>query len=137
MRRALIFLHRWIGVALCVLFLLWFLSGIAMMYTDFPSVRPEDRLARPAALDPEQVRLSPAEAVARLGAAQKIAQFRLTPFLGRAAYRVRVGRGERIVYADTGEEQGRPDAAMIARAAGEWTGLPAGAARVEAVEAVD
>ena len=43
-KKGLIFLHRWMGVALSALFLLWFVSGIVMMYWDFPSVRAEDRL---------------------------------------------------------------------------------------------
>ena len=37
-KRSLIFVHRWLGVALCLIFLLWFPSGIGMMYWDFPSV---------------------------------------------------------------------------------------------------
>ena len=37
-KRAAIFVHRWLGVALCLFFLLWFPSGIGMMYWDFPSV---------------------------------------------------------------------------------------------------
>src|SRR3954470_22592991 len=36
--RVLLVVHRWLGVALCVLFLIWFPSGIGMMYWDFPSV---------------------------------------------------------------------------------------------------
>jgi hypothetical protein len=30
-KRSLIFIHRWLGVALCVLFLLWFPTGIVMI----------------------------------------------------------------------------------------------------------
>ena len=37
-KRCVIFVHRWLGVALCLFFLLWFPSGIGMMYWDFPSV---------------------------------------------------------------------------------------------------
>ena len=38
LKRSLILVHRWLGVALCLVFLLWFPSGIGMMYWDFPSV---------------------------------------------------------------------------------------------------
>ena len=38
LKRSLIFVHRWIGVALSVIFLLWFASGIVMMYWSFPDV---------------------------------------------------------------------------------------------------
>ena len=30
--RAIVFVHRWLGVALCLLVILWFASGIGMMY---------------------------------------------------------------------------------------------------------
>ncbi len=42
-KKLLIFLHRWTGVALSALFLMWFFSGIVMMYWDYPGVRAEDR----------------------------------------------------------------------------------------------
>jgi hypothetical protein len=29
--RSLILVHRWVGIAICVVFLLWFPSGIGMM----------------------------------------------------------------------------------------------------------
>ena len=45
-RKAAIFVHRWLGVALCLLFLLWFSSGVVMMYWGFPSVTAQDRLER-------------------------------------------------------------------------------------------
>ena len=38
LKRSAIFVHRWLGVALCVVFLLWFPSGIGMMYWDLPDV---------------------------------------------------------------------------------------------------
>jgi len=31
-RPALVRLHRWLGVPLCLLFLVWFPTGIVMMY---------------------------------------------------------------------------------------------------------
>ena len=46
LRRTLIVVHRWLGVVLCLIFLLWFPSGIGMMYWDFPSVGRADRLER-------------------------------------------------------------------------------------------
>jgi uncharacterized iron-regulated membrane protein len=38
-------LHRWIGIALALLMLLWTLSGIVMMYVSFPDTTREERLA--------------------------------------------------------------------------------------------
>jgi hypothetical protein len=136
--RALIFTHRWLGVALCVLFLVWFPSGIGMMYWTYPTVTAADRLERSPALDPATVRLSPAEAAAKLNIEQP-GQVRLNTFDGRPVYRFGGGRGGggRIVYADTGEEQGEISRLMVPRVAAAWTGQPADAARVEPVDEVD
>lgn len=67
LKRSLIVVHRWLGVALCLIFLLWFPSGLVMMYWDFPSISPGDRLERSPALDASQIRLSPAEAYEKIG----------------------------------------------------------------------
>src|SRR5262245_11009257 len=105
LKRAAILVHRWLGVALCVLFLLWFPSGIGMMYWDFPAVTAQDRLARSPALDASTIRVSPQDAFAKAGA-PPAAEIVLNSFDGRPAYRFRTRRGETIVYADTGEERG-------------------------------
>src|SRR5215472_11904463 len=65
--RFLIFFHRWVGIALCVVFLLWFPSGIGMMYWGFPGVSAEDRLDHSPKLDPARIVLSPEEAAEKAG----------------------------------------------------------------------
>src|SRR5471030_1332519 len=102
LKRSAIFVHRWLGVALCLFFLLWFPSGIGMMYWDFPSVTADDRLDRSAPLDPSTIHVSPAQAYAAVRQSQPPAQVRLNTFDGRPVYRFHVGRGESLVYADTG-----------------------------------
>jgi hypothetical protein len=57
--RLLLMLHRWVGVALCTLFLLWFPSGIGMMYWGMPAITVRDRLERWPTLDPSRIRVSP------------------------------------------------------------------------------
>src|SRR6059036_3477756 len=104
LKRFLIVVHRWVGVALCMLFLLWFPSGIGMMYWDFPEVTAQDRLARSPALDASALAISPSDALAK-GGAPPSAQIVLNTFDGRPAYRFRTRRGETVVYADTGERQ--------------------------------
>jgi hypothetical protein len=67
LKRAIIFVHRWLGVGLCSIFLLWFPSGIAMMYWDFPSVASADRMQRSPPLDAPRITVSPERAFAALG----------------------------------------------------------------------
>ena len=62
MLKLFIVLHPWLGVALCVLFLLWFPSGIGMMYWGMPAVTTQGRLNRMPALDAATIKLSPEEA---------------------------------------------------------------------------
>jgi len=121
MLRTLVFLHRWMGVGLALLFTLWFVSGIVMMYRDFPAVRAEDRLERSPALDASTIHFAP-EGPARLNS-----------FDGRPVYRY---RGGRTVYADTGEEQRAVDPQMAARIASAWT-KQAASATVETMQDVD
>ena len=136
-KRVAIFVHRWLGVTLCLVFLLWFPSGIGMMYWEYPSVSADDRLERSPGLDRSRILLSPAEAYATLDASRPPGQVRLNTFDGRPVYRFRAGRGESIVYTDTGEEQGEVSMDMVHRIASAWTSQPASAARVEPVDEVD
>jgi hypothetical protein len=141
--RFLIFLHRWVGIALCVVFLLWFPSGIGMMYWGFPGVTAEDRLDHSPKLDPANIMLSPEEAAEKAGVQANPGQVRLNTFDGRPVYRFggggRGGRGGggRIIYADTGEEQTEASLDMLDRIASAWTGRPVAEAIKTVVEEPD
>lgn len=45
LRRCLYLTHRWLGVAGCVLMLLWFVSGVVMLFVGYPKLTPQERLA--------------------------------------------------------------------------------------------
>ena len=137
MKRSVIFVHRWLGVAVCLFFLLWFPSGIGMMYWDFPSVTAADRLDRSAALDPSTIRLSPEDAYAVLNQTQAPAQARLNTFDGRPAYRFRTGGVESLVFADTGARRAEAPDALVERVASAWVGQPATAASLATLDEVD
>jgi hypothetical protein len=67
--RILIVLHRWLGVAFCLLFAMWFASGIVMHFVPFPALTEADRFAGMALIDLTNVRHTPAEARAASGVA--------------------------------------------------------------------
>ena len=136
-KRALIFVHRWLGIALCLLFLLWFPSGIGMMYFPMPSVTPAARFDRLPILQSSKVTISPGEAAEKLGVDPE--DLTLTSFDGRPAYRVGGGRGGDgpVLYADTGEEQGEVPTELVQRLASTWTGQPVSSASVEEITEVD
>ncbi len=136
-KRALIFVHRWLGIGLCLLFLLWFPSGIGMMYFPMPSVTPASRFERLPMLQASRVMVSPGEAAETLGVDAE--DLTLTSFDGRPAYRAGGGRGGGgpVLYADTGEEQGEVPTELVQRLASTWTGQPVSGASVEEVTEVD
>ena len=136
-KRTLIVVHRWLGVTLCVLFLLWFPSGIVMMYWQFPEVSARDRIDHAAPLYPSQIKLSVGEAFAKLDADPPPTSVRLTSFDGRPVYRFRNGPDQLALFADTGEEADQITPDLMLRSASRWTGQPASAARVEDVKEVD
>ena len=137
MKRAVIFLHRWLGVALCAIFLLWFPSGIGMMYWGYPTVTPADRLDRSPALDPATVLLTPEEAYATLGYEGSPDHVVLNTFDGRPVYRFGSFRGADVVFADTGGRLDAISAETAGRMASAWTGQPLADATVARVEEVD
>lgn len=95
--------HRWLGIATCVLFLLWFVSGIVMMYWRMPDLRATERQAKLPALHLAAVRLSPVEAWAKLKLSGAWSTATLTTIMGRPAYRFTQGPRKGVVFADNGE----------------------------------
>src|SRR5580698_2746565 len=62
--KALVVLHRWLGIGFCLLFAMWFASGIVMHFVPFPSLAEAARFAGLLPIDMSQVRHDPNEAVA-------------------------------------------------------------------------
>jgi PepSY-associated transmembrane protein len=102
LRKWLILTHRYAGVVLSVFVVLWFATGITMMYAGgMPRLTPEMRLEKLPSLDLARVRLTPAEA-AEAGLIEQPGRAVLLSIMGRPAYRF--GAGEpTTVFADTGE----------------------------------
>jgi hypothetical protein len=136
-KKTAILCHRWMGLAFCLLFAWWFVSGIFMMYWDYPAVSTADRLERAPVLDAAQLKLSPAEAYSKLDSDRSASSTRLESFDGRPAYFFRMGRGEAIVYADTGEQQDGFPPELNLKTAAAWSGQPASAAQLEEVTEPD
>ena len=137
LKRFVIFTHRWLGVPLCLVFLLWFPSGIVMMYWGFPSVTAGDRLKRSPVLDPTTIVVPPEDAYAKLELEEPPRQTTVNSFNGRPVYRFRLAHGEAVVYADTGEERIDVSSEVMGRVAAAWSGQPLSEATVESLDEVD
>jgi hypothetical protein len=100
-RMLVILSHRYLGIALSLLVMVWFVSGIVMMYAGgMPRISPQQRLERQRAIDLAQVRLTPSEASERAGG--QGGRVVLTSLMDRPVYRIAGGQPA-TVFADTGE----------------------------------
>jgi len=61
--RALILLHRWLGVSFSLLFAMWFSTGIVMHFVPFPGLTEAERIDGLTPIDPSQGPYDPAAAV--------------------------------------------------------------------------
>jgi hypothetical protein len=97
-RTLFIYVHRWLGIVFGVVFVVWFISGVAMMYVGMPHLSDKERLGHVPLLDLSAVRVSPAEA-ARAHDLSPDGMSVEMYYDGRPIYRF----GATRVYADTGE----------------------------------
>jgi uncharacterized iron-regulated membrane protein len=103
LKRSLYLVHRWFGVGMCLLFAMWFATGIVMMYVEYPELTEEERLAILPALDFDRVALSVDDAIAASGLDANVATITLSAIGLRPAYRLRTDSGDlAVVYADDG-----------------------------------
>ena len=97
-KTVLIYLHRWMGIVLGLAFVVWFVSGMAMMYVGMPRLSAAERLGHMKPLDLSAARVEPSDAARRhdiQGRLQRVEMY----FDGRPIYRF---DGGARIYADTG-----------------------------------
>lgn len=96
--------HRWMGIAIGLMFVAWVVSGIVLLYYGLPHLTAGERLSRLPLLDVAAIRISPAEAATRVDG--EPFRMRVSMQGNRPVYRINTGRvfGRwQLVYADTGE----------------------------------
>lgn len=57
--RGLFLTHRWVGIATCLLFAMWFASGLVMLFVPYPALSPAARWAGAGAIDWARVDVAP------------------------------------------------------------------------------
>jgi hypothetical protein len=115
--RLFVYTHRWLGIASGVLFVIWFVSGIVMMYARMPELDPAERLARLPAILPATVRVmpgSPADA--------DITRISMSTLEGRPIIRVTARGRTQVAFADTGDHVPVVDAEQALRIARGFDG---------------
>src|SRR5262249_23045467 len=97
--RALILVHRWLGVACAPLFAMWFASGIVMHFVPFPALSEAERIAGMAPIALGRVTHGPGEAVRASGMADA-ARVRLLQRADGPVYVVSGAGGRAALHAD-------------------------------------
>jgi len=131
-RRWLILAHRYLGIALCGLFLSWFLSGIAMIYArGMPDLPRTARLEQMPLLDPALIKVSPIEA-ARRADRLRPGEVKLLTIIGRPAFQF--GPAVPVtIFADNGQRLEHLMASEAIAIASGFTGIPTEAIRANGV----
>jgi len=103
-KRYLYLAHRWLGIAMCLLFALWFASGIVLMYVPYPTLTEQERVATLPSLIVESIKVDPTRALALAGLeGTGVESLRLTMLMGRPAYSIAGENGSPVtVFADDG-----------------------------------
>lgn len=133
MKRLLFIIHRWSGVALAIFMLLWFASGLLIVYAKPLNQNRAEQWARAETLAPQASWLTLGEALQRRGAsgsAPAIQEARLQRIAGQPLWLIETVGGERFALAAS---DGRPWQASPAAAlhiAAQWAGPGAGQPRL-------
>lgn len=65
--RALSIFHRWLGIPCCLLFAMWFATGMVMHFVPFPALSEAERIEGLATIDTDSVTAGPVAAVRASG----------------------------------------------------------------------
>ncbi|WXL28025.1 PepSY domain-containing protein [Ectopseudomonas mendocina] len=108
MKRQLYVWHRWLGIVSCLFMVLWFVSGVVMLYVGYPKLTPAEHLSHLPEL-PEAC----CEELPRQWAQTPLESLRLTTLAGKPHYVLRSSDGQPVaVDAQTGAQVNDVDSAL-------------------------
>lgn len=80
--------HRWLGILTCLLFVIWFASGLVMMYVAYPTLTTSERMTRSQPIEWERVAIEPERVLHGLSLAEFPRSLRLVMMNGEPVYQV-------------------------------------------------
>ena len=103
-QRVIITIHRWIGIGVCVMVMIWFISGLVLAYVPFPKMSAQAKLGYLQPLDWGEIKVSPEAAMVAAGLTEFPYDLRLETSGNRPVYRIKNWDGHNLtIAADTGE----------------------------------
>ncbi|MEO7133779.1 MAG: hypothetical protein ABI024_06120, partial [Vicinamibacterales bacterium] len=115
--RVLVYTHRWLGIVSGVLFIVWFVSGIVMIYARMPELDPQQRLTRLPAITAASIRVMP-----RAAPDSDITRLAISTLEGRPVVRLTERGRTQLSFADTGDAVPDVDADQALRIARAFEG---------------
>ncbi len=119
--KLMLWIHKVLGTLLSILFLVWFLSGLVMIYHSFPQVNQYDRLKKMDPLRPEGLP-SIESVIARLPEGETIRSLTLDSYMGVPCFHIQGKQGSYDLPADS--SQTWPVAPDFNRIATHWVAAP-------------
>lgn len=107
--------HRWFGIAACLMFVIWFASGLVMSYVVFPEADEQRRVEALEPIDWSAIRIGPTEALTAASLQRYPRELRVEMLMHEPVYRIVQWDGtHRTLSATSGAPVGRipPDRAV-------------------------
>jgi uncharacterized iron-regulated membrane protein len=151
MKRLLFLIHRWSGVALALFMVLWFFSGLLIVYASQLNQTRVQQWAKAETLAPESRWLSLGETLQRSGAAfaqtsaeaaglglPSVHEARLVRVAGKPVWQIEDGKGQRLALSAIDGSVQRISADDAVNIAGQWSATTGpGQAAPQLVETLD
>lgn len=117
-KRTVYLVHRWAGIAACVLMALWFVSGVVMLFVGYPKLTPWERLAPLPALATPGCCITVDKALSQADAPSSVREITLTSIAGVPHYKLRQSNDHyQVVNAISGQPAKPADTQHAMRAA--------------------
>ena len=121
--------HRWLGIALCLMFAMWFATGSVLSFVPFPALSADERIARSEPLDMKRLGVDFNIALAAVGT-RPIERARLISVQGEPRYVLSLRNQPAVsISAQTGQTLPQVSSSTARAIAAEFSGHEIGAIR--------
>ena len=116
-------IHRVLGAFLSILFLMWFVSGVVMMYHTYPKVDKTQALKYAEVIDTSVV--SPLGLQAAVASIDSVSAITLDRRAGMEVFTLTSPKGKALINASDGNQKSRYDKDELQEMANRWSDHPA------------
>ncbi len=103
-KRTLYLTHRWFGILMCLMFFLWFASGIVMMYVEYPELTERERIAGLPPLNLDAIDTEVSTLDGPILHDKRVTSFSVSSHLQRPVFRMQFSDGTTsVLFVDAGE----------------------------------